>query len=500
MSSFGWRVIDLDGNQYAPIVEALWKFKFGPRDGRPTAIISRTSKGFGGLSSFFVGHKVEVPDALAEQELAGQKLRREDRIARFACYWSSLDEVPDAEEIRREILAMAERMNLDLSVTRDGHPAVRARATQVRTRKAAPRDKRIAYDPALLPVLDAGKEYSASTIVTQAMKVFARDPRVVSVDSDLSSTSGLEAGVGWVDSERALNVGIAEANMMSIGEAFAVLGYNAWVSTFCPFFDWKVMRRIAIGYQERQETIARKDGWLSKGHGLDLTFLATAPNFETKTNGATHMGNDDALVFGELAHLNIVDVSCPNMMLGLMKWVMDGDRGLNYVRILRSPSSVLYPNDFRFEYGKAYTLRENAEDQAVIISSGRGVYEALAAARLLEGECVSVGVVDMPSSDSEKFLTLYSSGKLLVVAEQNNGIIWSALRRVLFTCLNQVDTGHLLSINMLSKDGTPRFIHSATYEQLLDQFGLSAAQIAATIRTRLRGAWKPTPSLVHTGR
>jgi len=45
------------------------------------------------------------------------------------------------------------------------------------------------------------------------------------------------------------------------------------------------------------ETIAASDGWLDKGHGLDLTMLATAADFETRTNGATHMGNDDAIVF-----------------------------------------------------------------------------------------------------------------------------------------------------------------------------------------------------------
>jgi D-arabinose 1-dehydrogenase-like Zn-dependent alcohol dehydrogenase len=39
------------------------------------------------------------------------------------------------------------------------------------------------------------------------------------------------------------------------GEAFAVMGYNTWVSTFCPFFDWKVLRRIAVGHQERLEAI-----------------------------------------------------------------------------------------------------------------------------------------------------------------------------------------------------------------------------------------------------
>lgn len=71
------------------------------------------------------------------------------------------------------------------------------------------------------------------------MKVFARDPAVVSIDSDLGTTSGLEAGVAAVDQRRALNVGVAEANMAGIGEAFAALGYQTWISTFCPFYDWK---------------------------------------------------------------------------------------------------------------------------------------------------------------------------------------------------------------------------------------------------------------------
>ncbi len=486
LAAFGWRVFDLDGSQYGPLIDALRQFKYGPRDGRPTAIISHTTKGWGGFSSFMVGHKVEVPDALTEQEIEAQKRLRAQRSAEFLQLWAAVGECPEAREIQREIGAYADAMNLELPRGKGETGEVRARVVAPRTRRAAVRDKRIRYDPAQLPVLDAKKEYGASAVVTQAMKVFARDPRVVSVDSDLSSTSGLEPGVGWVDTERALNVGIAEANMMAIGEAFAALGYNAWVSTFCPFFDWKVLRRIAIGYQERMEAIAHKEGWLAKGHGLDLTFLATAPNFETKTNGATHMGNDDALVFGEIGHLKIVDVSCPNQLLGLMKWIMEGDRGLVYARIMRSPSAVLYPNDFRFELGKAYALRESGKDRATILSSGRGVHEALAAARLLEKKDIPVGVIDMPSIDRGKLGELASSGRLLVVAEQNNGIIWSALGKLLIRGKNAVRTDNLLAINTLSGDGTPTYIHSATYEQLLDQFGLGAEQIAASIVDRLQ--------------
>ena len=48
--------------------------------------------------------------------------------------------------------------------------------------------------------------YVGGDIVTGAMKVFAKDAAIVSIDSDLATTSGLEAGVASVDQRRALNV------------------------------------------------------------------------------------------------------------------------------------------------------------------------------------------------------------------------------------------------------------------------------------------------------
>ena len=64
-------------------------------------------------------------------------------------------------------------------------------------------------------------------------------------------------------------------------------------------------------------------------------------------------------------------------------------------------------------------LRESADDRAVIVSSGRGVHEALAAAAMCR-RGVGVGVVDMPSIDEELLLELYDSGKLICLrrAEQ----------------------------------------------------------------------------------
>src|SRR5580704_17141551 len=121
-------------------------------------------------------------------------------------------------------------------------------------------------------------------------------------------------------------------------------------------------------------------GWLSEGHGLDLTMLATASNSETRTNGATHMANDDATIFDGMAHLKIIDVSCPQQLLAIMKWIMDGNRGLVYLRVMRTPSAVIYGGDYTFEFGRGQAIRQGPDDRAVIVSSGRGVHEALAAA------------------------------------------------------------------------------------------------------------------------
>jgi transketolase C-terminal domain/subunit len=260
------------------------------------------------------------------------------------------------------------------------------------------------------------------------------------------------------------------------------MGYNAWVSTFCPFFDWKMLRRIAVGYQERLEAIAAPDGWLSEGHGLDLTFLATASNLETRTNGATHMGNDDVTVFDGIAHLKIIDVSCPQQLLGIMRWIMAGNRGLVYVRIMRAGSGVLYDDGYEFEFGKGRYLRGGGKDDAaVIVSSGRGTHEALAAAAECETRGVKVGVVDMPSVDEALLVELYNSGKVLCFAEQNNGYLWRNFKMTLFRQVQQIGTSRAFAVNALDEDERPRFIHSGLYEQLLGAFGLSPAQLTEAI-------------------
>jgi transketolase N-terminal domain/subunit/transketolase C-terminal domain/subunit len=484
-ASFGWQVSTVDATSYDAVYDALDNFRNHPRNGKPTAIVCSTNKGHGAFSDGLNKHKITVNEKLAAQEIALQTQRRHERMEDFLHFYNSLAKYSDGEELQFALEQFAQQIHLDIS--HDDHEAVSVDSitAPVLTRPVPPRDKRVLYDASLLPQLDSKKEYAASDIVTAAMKIFARDSRIVSIDADLGSTSGLQPGVGSIDQSRALNTGVAEANMMNIGEAFAVLGHNAWVSTFCPFFNWQVLRRIAVGQQERLESIQARNGWLTEGHGLDLNFLATAPNFETRVNGATHMGNDDSLVFDAMAHLKIIDVSCPQQLIAIMRWIMDGNRGLTYVRIMRAGSKVIYGPDYTFEFGKASIVRENPNDSAVIVTSGRGVHEAIATASLCAENGISVGIVDMHSIDEAKLIELCKSGKFILIAEQNNGYIWQNLLKTIARHHAFTTLAHVKPINTLDPDGRPQFIHSATYEQLLTAYQLSPAQLAKTIQEQL---------------
>ncbi len=480
--SFGWEACDVDATQYDGVVAALERFKFGPRNGKPNVIVCRATKGYGAFSDFLNKHKVTTPLPLIEQEIALQQERRRARESEAVEFLQELSAGEDGQSLRHLLLDAAREMHFDCAfgIARTLVPV----PGPVLTQRAHPRDKRIRYDAELLPKLDPAKKYSAGQIVTKAMNVFARDTRVVSIDADLGTTSGLEAGVAAVDQQRALNVGVAEANMMLVGEAFAALGYNAWVSTFCPFFNWQVLRRIAVGQQERLEAIHADDSWLSEGHALDLTFLATAANFETRTNGATHMGNDDNTTFDAMAQLRIIDVSCPQQLLSVMRWIMEGNRGLVYLRVMRTDSAVLYGPDYEFCFGKGSALRRNRDEKAVIVSSGRAVHESLAAAEICAKRGLQVGVVDMPSVDEEMLIELLNSGKLLVFVEQNNGYLWQNFLKAAYRSRRSIDAAafkRVLAINTLDKSGRPQFIHSATYEELTTAFGMTPEAIADSI-------------------
>jgi transketolase len=99
-------------------------------------------------------------------------------------------------------------------------------------------------------------------------------------------------------------------------------------------------------------------------------------------------------------------------------------------------------------------------------------------------------VVDMPSVDEDLLIKLYQSGLPIVLAEQNNGYLLQNFLKALYrertgSSLQGLD--RVVTINTLDADGEKQFIHSATYEELVEAFGLTPAAIADVVRKAVQG-------------
>ncbi len=125
--SFNWEVHSVDATQYNGVYAALEQFRFGPRNGKPTAIICHGTKGHGALSDFLNKHKVTVPDRLLEQEMALQADQRRDRAAEFIAFHDRLHDYPDGGLLQEALVEFAGQMRLDVrrvgryAVSRPGH-------------------------------------------------------------------------------------------------------------------------------------------------------------------------------------------------------------------------------------------------------------------------------------------------------------------------------------------------------------------------------------------
>lgn len=99
-------------------------------------------------------------------------------------------------------------------------------------------------------------------------------------------------------------------------------------------------------------------------------------------------GNPDQFI-KILSRVSVVDIELQSLALEQVfrqYYIMEGNKGLVYQRIMRAASAVLYKPDYQFKYGKGYWLYGNIDSEAFLVSSGRQVHESLAAIRKLENQ------------------------------------------------------------------------------------------------------------------
>ena len=243
------------------------------------------------------------------------------------------------------------------------------------------------------------------------------DPKVVYLDADLMSCIGTTKGAAKFP-DRAINCGIAEANMVGVACGLASAGFKPIVHSFGPFASRRCYDQVFLS------------GAYAKN---DITVIGSDPGVTAALNGGTHMPFEDVALYRAMPGATVIDVSDDVVLESVLRQCVDRP-GVKYIRTCRKGYARIYAEGSTLPIGKAVTLREG--DDLVIFAAGIMVHEAMQAAQTLEAEGIHAAVVDVftiKPLDEEAVETWARKTGAVVVAENHNRIggLCSAVSEVL---------------------------------------------------------------------
>lgn len=285
------------------------------------------------------------------------------------------------------------------------------------------------------------------------------DPRVVVCDADLSKSTYTSLFAKEFP-DRFFECGIAEANMVAIGAGLAAAGKVPFVSSFSAF----VMNK---GFEQLRASVAYPH--------VNLKVVGTHSGISIGEDGPSQMSIEDLALACALPGFTVLSPADETSTMALIKAVASMF-GPVFMRTGRAKVPVIYGPDQQFTIGKAIELTEGTD--VTIIAHGLMVAEALRAAETLEGEGVSVRVIDMftiKPLDVEAIRRAAAETKAIVVAEEH--LVDSGLGVRVAQAASQTSP---CVMEFVGVENT--YAESATPDQLLEKYGLTAAKVTDAAR------------------
>lgn len=299
------------------------------------------------------------------------------------------------------------------------------------------------------------KEVIGATIA----EIVDNDPNTIYLDADLMSCDGTLKW-GKANPTRAIDCGIAEANMAGVAAGLCVAGFRPIMHTFGPFASRRCYDQI----------------FLSGGYAKnDITVIGTDPGVTATMNGGTHMPFEDVALYNVLPHSTIIDVSDPNCLISVLKQCVYRP-GIKYIRVGRKKLAKIYEDGTELEIGKAVTLREGTD--AVVFAAGIMLHEAMKAAASLEKQGISVAVVDcftIKPIDADAVAEWAGKTGAVVVAENANrhGGLYDTILEVL---------GERCPVPAACVAVEDEFGEVGTQDYLQERFGLTAQHLEEQLK------------------
>ncbi|MBU6206054.1 MAG: transketolase family protein [Alphaproteobacteria bacterium] len=286
----------------------------------------------------------------------------------------------------------------------------------------------------------------------------AADNRIVAVVNDSVGSSKL-GKFRETFSERLVNVGIAEQNMVGVGAGLANGGKIPFVSGAACFITARALEQIKtdIGYSDANVKLCGISSGVAYGE-----------------LGPTHHSIEDIAWLRAMGNITILVPSDPWETEQAIR-AAAANEGPVFIRISRMGVPALErPADARFEIGKAEVLRAGGD--AAIIANGTMVCRALEAAKALAADGMAARVVNMASMaplDEAAVLAAAETGAIVTVEE---GVVRGGLGGAIAEIVAQHTP---CKMKML---GFPGFLPTGSAEFLMAHYGLTADNIAASVR------------------
>jgi transketolase len=294
------------------------------------------------------------------------------------------------------------------------------------------------------------------------VKLGGKNKNIVVLDADLAHAT-MTSLFAEKYPDRFYNFGVAEANMAGASAGFASEGFIPFVSTFALFGAGRAYEiiRNSVAYTHANVKFAFSHSGLSVGE-----------------DGGSHQSVEDISLMRGIPGMTIF-VPCDPIETEKAVMAAVDINGPVYIRVARPVCPCITGENDPFIPGKANILREGS--RVSIFATGLMVAEALEAAKLLEQEGISAGVINFHTIkpfDGETARVQAKKTRAVVTVEEHSiiGGIGSATAEALagfgpfgFTRLGIADK--------FGKSGTP--------QDLFREYGLTAANIAESCKKTL---------------
>jgi len=289
------------------------------------------------------------------------------------------------------------------------------------------------------------------------------NPDIVVLDADLSPST-MTHFFAREFPDRFFDCGVAEQNMVTIAAGLAASGKIPFASTFAVFVPGRSFDqiRMSIAYSR-----------------LNVKLVVTHGGISVGEDGASHHSVEDLALIGSLPGFTVI-VPADAIETAQAVRAAAASNGPFYIRLCRPKLPLVYNQDYRFELGKAVTMRQGKD--ATIIAIGVMLSAALEAADNLSRQGIDCRVLNMPTLkpvDEAAITKAASETGAIVTAEDHleHGGLGSIISQV-------VARRHPVPMEFVAIKDT--YAKSGKATELLQRYGLTAKDIEQAVHSVIK--------------